>query len=168
MGEAKPTNTRAQDVRQWRLDRITRLTLRRNDDVFGSKLELILFSISTPLMHSRRLPVSVRALGRVTLSAFRVSWSCTSRATGPIVSPIDWGTPVVMARCTAHIVWYSTISVARNQPSSSIAPEMWSRRLRPQTTRAQKLIILCTRAIRVTPHEPYTLIQYRTIDSTRA
>ena len=126
------------------------------------------FNKVTPLMHRRRLPVSVRARGCVTLPAFRVLWLWVSRAIGPMVWLIYSGVLVVIARWTAQMVWYSANSSARSQPSCWMTSEMWSLRLRPLTTRAQKFRIFCTRAICVTPQDPYTLMQYRTIDITSA
>ena len=75
---------------------------RRNEDMHGSKFMSL--NIETPLMHSRRLPVSVRGRGGVTLLACLVLWSERSRAIGPIVSLMYSGALVVMARCTAQVV----------------------------------------------------------------
>ena len=58
---------------QWRCDRITRLTFARNAGTRGSNL--VRFNRVTPLMRRRRLPVSVRARGCVTLSMCkRAEW----------------------------------------------------------------------------------------------
>ena len=92
------------------------------------------FSRVTPLMHRRRLPVSVRARGCVTLPAFRVLWLWVSRAIGPMVWLVYSGVLVVIARWTAQMVWYSASSSARSQPSCWMTSEMWSLRLRPLTS----------------------------------
>ena len=98
------------------LERIARLAFTRKHAVCG--FILTRFNISTPLIQRRRLPVSVRARGCVSLPACRVSCSWISRAAGPTVwagvsiCENGWGCPKL--RQNSHAILLDKTALCYN------------------------------------------------------